>query len=147
MHANLIACSGLTTDKLTNHRQKGLLEDTAEACSHHVDHAVVLQDAVMSLCYGPAALFTAGALVKAIAEFLTKLPQDSRAPPAGGLTWVTSCLLTSSFCTKMHEAQVLSTNVLPLSDPVVRLKEPVATCLQHSPRLACMKVLVCSTYM
>ena len=65
----------------------------------------------MSLCYGPAALFTMGALVKAIAEFLTNLPQDSRAPPAEGLTWVTSCLLTTSFCTRMREAQVLSTSV------------------------------------
>ncbi len=98
-----MACSGLTTDKLTNNRQKGLIEDTAEAYSHHADHAVVLQDAVMSLCHGPAALFTMEAVVKATAEFLTNLPQDSGAPPAEGLTWVTSCILTTSFCTSMCE--------------------------------------------
>ncbi|KAL0048268.1 hypothetical protein WJX82_011435 [Trebouxia sp. C0006] len=47
-----------------------------------------IKDAVMRLCHGPAALFTTEAAVKAIAEFLSNLPQDSGAPPAEGLSWV-----------------------------------------------------------
>ncbi len=101
MHAILTPCSSLTTDKLTNNRQQGLIEDTAEAYSHHADHPIVLQDAIISLCHGSAALFAMGAVVKAIAKFLTNLPQDSGALPAEGLTWVTSCILTTSFCTSM----------------------------------------------
>ena len=104
MHAIPIHCSSLTTHKLTHNRQQGLIEDTAEAYSHRADNAIVLQDAVMSLCRGPAALFTMGALVKAIAGFLTNLPQDSGAPPAEGLNWVTSCVLTTTCCTGMCEA-------------------------------------------
>ncbi len=103
MHAILIACSSLKTDKLTDKRQVDLIEGTVEAYSHHADHATVLQDAVMRLCHGPAALFTTEAAVKAIAEFLSNLPQDSGAPPAEGLSWVTSCILTTSFCTSMCE--------------------------------------------
>jgi len=103
MHAILMACSSLAMGKLTNNRQQNLIEETAEACSHQADHAIVLQDAVMRLCHGPAALFTMEAVVKAIAEFLTNLPQDSGAPPAEGLSWVTSCTLTASFCTSSCE--------------------------------------------
>ena len=81
-----------------------LIEGTVEVYSHHADHATLLQDAVMRLCHGPAALFTMEAAVKAIAEFLTNLPQDCGAAPAEGLSWVTSCTLTAAFSTSMREA-------------------------------------------
>jgi len=51
----------------------------------------VLQDAIIGLCSGPDALFTLGALREATTGFLTHLPQDSRAPPVEGLTWVSPC--------------------------------------------------------
>lgn len=100
-HAILTACCNLTTEKLTNNRQEGPIEDTAEAYSHHANFTIMLQAPVMSLCCGPAALFTMEAVVKAIAKFLTNLPQDSGALPAEGLTWVISCILTTLSCTSM----------------------------------------------
>jgi len=51
----------------------------------------MLQDAIIGLCSGPNAVFTAGALCEATTQFLTHLPLDSRAPPAEGLTWVSFC--------------------------------------------------------
>ncbi len=58
---------------------------------HHNSNATVLQDAIIGLCSGSDALFSMGALCKATTKFLTHLPQDSRGPPAEGLTWVSSC--------------------------------------------------------
>ena len=64
---------------------------TAATWPHHNGDATVLQDAIFGLCSGPDALFTMGALREATIQFLTNLPQDSRAPPVEGLTWVSSC--------------------------------------------------------
>ncbi|DBA83241.1 TPA: hypothetical protein ACH3X2_006750 [Trebouxia sp. C0005] len=50
-----------------------------------------IRDAIFGLCSGPTAIFTMGALCEATAQFLTNVPQDSRAPPVEGLTWVSSC--------------------------------------------------------
>ena len=58
---------------------------------HHNGDATVLQDAIFGLCSCSDALFTIEALREATTGFLTDLPQDSRGPPAEGLTWVSSC--------------------------------------------------------
>ncbi|DBA74125.1 TPA: hypothetical protein ACH3X1_010930 [Trebouxia sp. C0004] len=47
-----------------------------------------IRDAIIGLCSGPAAVFTMGALREAVVDFLTNLPQDSRASPVEGLTWI-----------------------------------------------------------
>ncbi|KAL0040808.1 hypothetical protein WJX79_006079 [Trebouxia sp. C0005] len=47
-----------------------------------------IRDAIFGLCSGPTAIFTMGALCEATAQFLTSVPQDSRAPPVEGLTWI-----------------------------------------------------------
>ena len=71
---------------------------TAATWPHHDGDAIVLQDAIIGLCSGSDALLTVGALCEATTRFLTHLPQDSRALPAEGPTWVSPCACVNILC-------------------------------------------------
>ena len=88
----------LPCNRQTKHMSQGPM-NIAGTWPNYNGGVIVLQDAIIGLCSGPAALFTMGALLEATIDFLTNLPQDSRAPPVEGLTWVRLCASVNPFCT------------------------------------------------